>query len=209
MYDKEIYVAQLKTVATAPTRIQNPKAIKEAQTIPHAEHYKTKLVVRDRFYLHQMDVSTAFLNGRLSESIYIGQPTGFRSGSGKLVCKLKSLYGLTQVPRIWYENYLLKMEINGDLERITLSMSQRKDIDHLLDRGTRPGNANAVRNLSKCLTCNKQRTCLLFSMNFLRLVIAFAKRSKKHYAVLDTECLYPKWLRSELGPHAHIANERA
>ncbi|POM71848.1 putative transposable element [Phytophthora palmivora] len=81
-----------------------------------------------------MDVTTAFSIGRLSESIYIGQPTGFRSGSGKLVCKLMSLYDLTQVPRIWYENYLLNMEIIGDLEREILSMSQHKDINRLLDR---------------------------------------------------------------------------
>ena len=51
--------------------------------------------------IHQMDVVTAFLNGELSEDIYMSQPEGFIS-PGNLVCKLKrSLYGLKQSPRCW------------------------------------------------------------------------------------------------------------
>jgi hypothetical protein len=53
--------------------------------------------------LHQMDVVTAFLNGKLDEHIYMEQPEGYvQEGKEDLVCKLnKSLYGLKQAPRCW------------------------------------------------------------------------------------------------------------
>ncbi len=55
--------------------------------------------------IHQMDVKTAFLNGELEEDIYMDQPQGFvHDGKEHLVCKLKkSLYGLKQSPRAWYQ----------------------------------------------------------------------------------------------------------
>ena len=55
--------------------------------------------------IHQMDVKTAFLNGDLEEDIYMSQPQGFEEkGMEHLVCKLKkSLYGLKQSPRAWYQ----------------------------------------------------------------------------------------------------------
>jgi hypothetical protein len=57
------------------------------------------------FEVHQMDVKTAFLNGFLDEKIYMEQPEGFAvPGKEHLVCKLqKSLYGLNQAPRVWYQ----------------------------------------------------------------------------------------------------------
>ena len=53
--------------------------------------------------IDQMDVVTAFLNGKLEEDIYMTQPEGYvKPGEEKEVCKLKrSLYGLKQSPRCW------------------------------------------------------------------------------------------------------------
>ena len=58
-----------------------------------------------------LDVKTAFLNGDMTEDIYISPPPGFSSSSNSQVCKLKkALYGLKQAPRAWYvkiDSYLL------------------------------------------------------------------------------------------------------
>ena len=56
--------------------------------------------------VHQMDVKTAFLNGDLDEEIYMEQPEGFViPGQENKVCRLKkSIYGLKQASKDWYEN---------------------------------------------------------------------------------------------------------
>jgi hypothetical protein len=57
--------------------------------------------------VEQMDVKTAFLHGDLEEEICMKQPEGFVvKGKKELVCKLKkSLYGLKQSPRMWYQKF--------------------------------------------------------------------------------------------------------
>src|SRR4051812_32522015 len=53
-------------------------------------------------HLHSIDVSHAFTNGDLEETIYMKQPEGFHSGRPGQVCLLKkSLYGLKQAARMW------------------------------------------------------------------------------------------------------------
>ena len=53
--------------------------------------------------LHQVDVTTAFLNGNLEEEVYMKQPQGyFDEGEEHLMCKLKkSIYGLKQSSQCW------------------------------------------------------------------------------------------------------------
>ena len=61
------------------------------------------LGAQHKLQLHQMDVSTAFLHGELTEEVYMKQPEGYvEPGKEHLVCRLKrSIYGLKQSPRCW------------------------------------------------------------------------------------------------------------
>ncbi|KAJ9535962.1 hypothetical protein OSB04_un000872 [Centaurea solstitialis] len=55
------------------------------------------------YEISQMDVKTAFLNGKLDEDVYMAQPEGFvHAKYPDKVCKLKrSIYGLKQASRSW------------------------------------------------------------------------------------------------------------
>ena len=68
------------------------KSIRILQVI--AAHYNYKI--------WQMDVKTDFLNGNLSDDVYMTQLEGFTSKDGSKVCKLqKSIYGLKQSSGSW------------------------------------------------------------------------------------------------------------
>ncbi|GJR82913.1 zinc finger, CCHC-type containing protein [Tanacetum coccineum] len=67
--------------------------------------------------IHQMDVKTTFLNGKLEEEVYMNQPLGFiLPGNENKVCKLvKSLYELKQAHKQWHQKFKEVVLSNGYL----------------------------------------------------------------------------------------------
>lgn len=65
--------------------------------------FRTMLAIasKENYIVRHMDAKTAFLNGKLKETIFMRQPPGFVEGKD-LVCLLrKSLYGLKQAAKSW------------------------------------------------------------------------------------------------------------
>lgn len=71
------------------------------------------LSVQRGLKIHQMDAITAFLQGDLSEEIYLEQPEGFEDNTGR-VCKLnRAIYGLKQAGRQWSNKLNEKLQSFG------------------------------------------------------------------------------------------------
>lgn len=62
------------------------------------------VAITNHWYIKQIDVQNAFLNGILIEDVYMRQSPGYlHSDYPNHLCKLnKSLYGLRQAPHSWF-----------------------------------------------------------------------------------------------------------
>lgn len=108
----------------------------------------------------QMDVCTAYLNGIIIENIYMNQPDSYEEpGQESKVCKLdKSIYGLKQSGRHWYERLDLHLIKCGFIRAATdsnLYILTRKEgtiyllvyVDDLLLASKNPKLLQVVKNL--------------------------------------------------------------
>ncbi|KAG9459133.1 hypothetical protein H6P81_003641 [Aristolochia fimbriata] len=72
------------------------------------------------WHLFQMDVKNAFLNGALTEEVYMVRPSGSSHPSGQ-VCRLRrALYGLKQAPRAWFSTFCSKIVDFGYTHRVVM-----------------------------------------------------------------------------------------
>ncbi|GKE10354.1 putative ribonuclease H-like domain-containing protein [Tanacetum coccineum] len=67
------------------------------------------------FVVYQMDVKSAFLYGKIEEEVYVCQPPGFEDPyfTDRVYKVEKTLYGLHQAPRAWYETLSTYLLDNG------------------------------------------------------------------------------------------------
>ena len=60
-----------------------------------------------------MDVKNAFLNGDLSEEVYMQPPFGLSVESNKICHLRRALYDLKQAPRVWFAKFSSTISILG------------------------------------------------------------------------------------------------
>ena len=60
-----------------------------------------------------MDVKSTFLNGFIEEEVYVEQPPGFVDSIHPIFKLDKTLYGLKQALRAWYERLSIFLLSNG------------------------------------------------------------------------------------------------
>lgn len=83
------------------------------------------------FKVYQMDVKSAFLNGKLQEEVYVQQPPGFESLEypNHVYYLDKAQYGLKQASRAWYERlstFLLDNKFEKGTTDTTIFYKKRK-----------------------------------------------------------------------------------
>ncbi|GJS38352.1 retrovirus-related pol polyprotein from transposon TNT 1-94 [Tanacetum coccineum] len=129
------------------------------------------------FIVYQMDVKSAFLNGKLKEEVYVKQPLGFESSEfPNHVCKSeKALYGLKQVPRacknLSSENpNNLGRDLNGKSINETqyrgFDLKGYSDSDYAgcnMDRKSTLGACQLLRGKLVCRSAKKQQSIAMSS----------------------------------------------
>lgn len=102
--------------------------------------------------IHHIDVSTAFLNGSLSEEVYMQQPECFvKKGEESKVCLLnKSLYGLKQAGYEW----------NKKLNKVFFSLNFKKS------------------KADECVYFKKTKNSILYLAVYVDDILLFGKKDK-------------------------------
>ncbi|GKD10485.1 retrovirus-related pol polyprotein from transposon TNT 1-94 [Tanacetum coccineum] len=138
------------------------------------------------FIVYQMDVKSAFLNGKLKEEVYVKQPPGFESNeSPNHVYKLyKALYGLKQTPRAWYETFSTFLTehkfVRGKIDNTLFVYKTQTDVilvqiyvDDIIFGST---NIKLCKQFAKLMTQRYEMSMMGVLTYFLRFQIKQSKR---------------------------------
>ncbi|GJZ73021.1 retrovirus-related pol polyprotein from transposon TNT 1-94 [Tanacetum coccineum] len=114
------------------------------------------------FPIYQMDVKTAFLNGPLTEEVFVRQPDGFIDPyvPNHVYRLKKAMYGLKQAPKSWYDklsSFLIKHHFIKGVVDLTLFTRRHEDdillvqiyVDDIIFGLTNPVFSNRFAKLMK------------------------------------------------------------
>ena len=132
--------------------------------------------VQNDLLIHQMDVETAFLNGKLDEEIYMQQPEGYvKPGEEHLVCKLEKYRQTEAKPVSTPADLNVKLQKEDCFSRPVDATSYQSMVGSLLYAAiaTRPDIAQAVGVVSK-FCANPTQNHLTAAKRILRYLKATA-----------------------------------
>ncbi|GJX64822.1 retrovirus-related pol polyprotein from transposon TNT 1-94 [Tanacetum coccineum] len=149
-------------------------------------------VAHKSFPIYQIDVKTTFLNGPLKEEVYVAQPDGFVDPDHpeKVYRLRKSLYGLKQALRAWYDelsNFLMS-------KGFTKAFS---DVDHEGCIDTRKSTSGGMQFLGDKLVSwmSKKHDCTAMSS------------AEAEYVALSASCAQVMWMRTQLKDYGFNYNK--
>ena len=67
-------------------------------------HTILAIAAQQNLTIHQMDVKSAYLNGKIKEEIYMEAPPGLEIPKGMVLCLNRAVYGTKQGGHMWYED---------------------------------------------------------------------------------------------------------
>jgi hypothetical protein len=117
--DEEGNIAKYKARLVAKGYVQQAGVDFDEVFAPVARMESVRMLLaaaaQEGWFVHHMDVKSAFLNGELKEEVYVQQPPGFvAAGHEEKVLKLnKALYGLRQAPRAWNVKLDSSLQVKG------------------------------------------------------------------------------------------------
>ncbi|KAK2450734.1 putative mitochondrial protein [Trifolium repens] len=176
-----------------------------------------------QWHLQQLDVNNAFLHGDLEEDVYMTIPAGVQSHKPGQVCKLlKSLYGLKQASRRWYEK-LTSLLIHEGYQQSTsdyslFTLSSENDftallvyVDDIILAGTNTVEFNRIKSILDAQFKIKDLGALKY---FLGLEVAQSREgisvSQRKYCLdllKDTGLLGSKPATTPLDPSVKLHND--
>ncbi|GJX19953.1 retrovirus-related pol polyprotein from transposon TNT 1-94, partial [Tanacetum coccineum] len=155
---------------------------------------------RKNMTVYQMDVKTAFLNGKLKEEVYVSQPEGFVDPDRPHhVYRLKkALYGLKQAPQAWYDTlskFLLAQGFSKGVVDPTLFI-RKTDADHAGCQDTRRSTSGSAQFLGDKLVSwsSKKQTSTSISS------------TEAEYIAMSGCCAQILWMRSQLSDYGFAYN---
>ncbi|GAU49938.1 hypothetical protein TSUD_290950 [Trifolium subterraneum] len=175
------------------------------------------------WFLHQLDVNNAFLHGDLQEDVYMVVPEGVPCVKPNQACKLlKSLYGLKQASRKWYEKLTSLLVREGytqstaDYSLFTLNREGQFTalliyVDDIILSGT---SMTEIERIKTILDCNIKIKDLGIVKYFLGLEVAHSKTgisiSQRKYCIdllKDFGLLASKPASTPLDPSVKLHND--
>ena len=112
----EIIRFKARLVARGFSQIQGLDYTDTSAPVARASTIRLFLAVAHHFdlILASSDISTAYLNGKLTDTIYMEQPPLFENENRALVCRLnRAIYGLKQSGLVWFECINKWLKENG------------------------------------------------------------------------------------------------